>query len=61
MKGRICAQMYTFDQSFQAYEKDSFVMVGITSLSDYYFCKVKHFMTIKIMPVFSIVTDTLFM
>ncbi|XP_063430216.1 cilia- and flagella-associated protein 300-like isoform X1 [Mytilus trossulus] len=30
MKGRICAQMYSFDQSFQAYEKDSFVMDFLT-------------------------------
>lgn len=30
MKGRICAQMYSFDQSFQAYEKDSFVLDFLT-------------------------------
>lgn len=30
MKGRICAQMYSFDQSFQAYEKDSFIMDFLT-------------------------------
>ncbi|VDI61920.1 Hypothetical predicted protein [Mytilus galloprovincialis] len=36
MKGRICAQMYSFDQSFQAYEKDSFVMMLLIDDSDHY-------------------------
>ena len=29
MKGRIKAQMFSFDQPFQAYEKDSFGLVSV--------------------------------
>lgn len=30
MKGRLCVQMFSFDQPFQSYQKDDFAKVKLT-------------------------------
>ena len=34
MKDTLCAQMFTFDQSFQPYQKDEFVLVSRVLYTD---------------------------